>query len=470
MRNNGRVRHFDLIIIGSGSGNSLVDGRFAGWDVALIDDGPLFGGTCLNAGCIPTKMFVLPADALRAPEDAARIGVHSPQPDAEWRAVRDRIFGRIDPISIAGELWREQTPHLTLYRDTARFVGERILEVAGERITADQIVVAAGSRCRWPADIKGLDAARTSGRIHSSDTIMRIDEVPRRLIVIGAGYIAAEFAHVFSAFGAQVTLLARSGTMLRHEDAEIARRFTEAAARYLDLRLGHATHEVEADARGVRVRTTGPDGATHVLEADLVLLAAGRRPNSDRVDAVAGGLAVDEHGFIEVDAYQRTAVPGVWALGDVSSRCMLKHVANHEARVVQHNLLHPDAPIASNHEAIPHAVFSHPQVASVGLTEDAARAAGIDVAVAVQDYGTTAYGWAMEDATSCVKLIADRATRLLVGAHIVGPQASTLIQPLIQAMATGLDVPTMARGQYWIHPALTEVVENALLSLGLEAS
>ncbi len=463
------MRHFDLIIIGSGSGNSLVDERFADWDVALIDDGPRFGGTCLNAGCIPTKMFVLPADAVRAPEDAARIGVRAPMPSADWVTVRDRIFGRIDPISAAGELWRKEAPGVTLYRDTARFVGERTLEVAGERITADQIVVAAGSRCRWPADIKGLDAARRSGRIHNSDTIMRIDEVPNRLVIIGAGYVAAEFAHVFSAFGAEVTLLARSASMLRHEDAEIARRFTQSAAGYLDLRLGHVTREVEADARGARVLTTGPDGATQVIEADLVLVAAGRHPNGDRVDADAGGLAVDQFGFIEVDEYQRTTVPGVWALGDVSSHHMLKHVANHEARIVQHNLLHPDALRQSNHRAIPHAVFSHPQVASVGLTEDAARDAGIEVAVAVQAYGTTAYGWAMEDTASCVKLIADRATGQLVGAHLIGPQASTLIQPLIQAMATGLDVPTMARGQYWIHPALTEVVENALLALGLEA-
>ncbi|MFT3876797.1 MAG: mycothione reductase [Propioniciclava sp.] len=464
------MRHFDLIIIGSGSGNTLVDERFADQNVALIDDGARFGGTCLNAGCIPTKMFVLPADALRAPADAARIGVHAPQPTADWKQVRDRIFGRIDPISAGGEQWRAQAPNLTLYRDTACFVGERTLEVAGQTITADRIVIAAGSRTVWPETIEGLHAAAATGRVHTSDTIMRIDEVPKRLVIVGAGYIAAEFAHVFSAFGAQVTVLARSGAMLRNEDAEISRRFTEAAAEYLDLRLHHTTRAIEADAGGVRVRTSTPDGTEHVIEADLLLLATGRRPNSDRIDAAAGGLTVDDDGFLMVDEFQRTNVPGVWALGDVASPWMLKHVANHEARVVQHNLLHPDALIASNHQAIPHAVFAHPQVASVGLAEDAARAAGLDLAVAVQEYGSTAYGWAMEDTTSCVKLIADRATRSIVGAHLIGPQASTLIQPLIQAMATGLDVPTMARGQYWIHPALTEVVENALLSLGLDES
>ena len=464
------MRHFDLIIIGSGSGNSIVDARFDDWDVALIDDGVRFGGTCLNHGCIPTKMFVLPADALRAPEGAAAMGVTAPQPTADWRTVRDRIFGRIDPISSGGEAWRAQAANVTLYRDTARFVGERTLQVAGETITADRIVVGAGSRCTSPETIEGLAQAWASQRVHNSDTVMRIEALPERIVILGGGFIAAEFAHVFSAFGARVTVVARSGVMLRREDDEISRRYTTAAVEHFDLRLGHVTRRVDADAHGVRILTVDNGGEEHVIEGDLLLVATGRRPNSDRVDTEAGGIATDEEGFIVVDEQQRTNVEGVWALGDVSSPSMLKHVANHEARVVQHNLLHPEAPMTNVLGPIPHAVFGHPQVAAVGLTETEARAAGFDVAVAVQEYGSTAYGWALEDTHSCVKLIADKQTRQLLGGHIIGPQASSLIQPVIQAMATGLDVPTMARGQYWIHPALPEVVENALLELGLTAS
>lgn len=461
------MRSFDLIVIGSGSGNTVVTKQFAEWDVALIDDGPRFGGTCLNYGCIPTKMFVLPADSLRAPDAAALINVDAPQPTADWKAVRDRIFGRIDPISEGGEAWRQTLPHVTLYRDTARFVGERVLEVGGERITAPKIVLANGSRCTSPTTIEGLDEAWASGRVHSSDTVMRIDEVPRRLVIIGGGYIAAEFAHIFSAFGAQVTVVQRSDRMLRREDEEISRRYTEQAGRHLNLLLGHATRRVEADAAGVRVHTTDSAGAELVVEGDLLLVATGRRPNSDTVDAPAGGVAVDEEGFVLVDAHLQTSVPGVYALGDVCSPWMLKHVANHEARVVKHNLLHPDDPVVVNHKAIPHAVFSHPQVASVGLTEAEARAAGHDVVVGLREYSSTAYGWAMEDTTSFAKMVADKETGLLLGGHIIGPQASTLIQPVIQAMAFGLPAHEMARGQYWIHPALPEVVENALLELDL---
>ncbi len=166
-----------------------------------------------------------------------------------------------------------------------------------------------------------------------------------------------------------------------------------------------------------------------------------------------------------VDEHQRTNVPGIWALGDICNSAALKHVANHEARVVQHNLLHPDSLVRSDHRFVPSAVFTHPQVASVGLTEAEAHEAGLEVALAHQDYGDTAYGWAMEDVAHFCKLIGDRATGKLVGAHVIGPAASMLIQPLIQAMSFDQPVAGLARGQYWIHPALTEVVENALLKL-----
>jgi mycothione reductase len=175
-----------------------------------------------------------------------------------------------------------------------------------------------------------------------------------------------------------------------------------------------------------------------------------------------------DSGHVVVDDYQETAVEGIYALGDLSSPSELKHVANHEARVVQHNLLHPDERITADHRFVPHAVFTHPQVASVGLTEQKARGLGVSYVVSKQDYAGIAYGWAMEDTTGFAKLLADPATGQILGAHIIGPQASSVIQPLIQAMSFGLDAHSMARGQYWIHPAMPELVENALLNLPLD--
>jgi mycothione reductase len=196
-------------------------------------------------------------------------------------------------------------------------------------------------------------------------------------------------------------------------------------------------------------------------------VATGRRPNSDRLNLSAAGVETSADGRIVADEFQRTTAPGVWALGDASSAARLKHVANHEARTVAHNLAHPDDLRASDHRFVPSAVFTHPQIASVGLTEQQAKADGRRYVSAVEHYSSTAYGWAMEDATSICKLLADPDTGQLLGAHILGEQASTLIQPLIQAMSFGLPARSMARGQYWIHPALSEVVENALLALPL---
>jgi mycothione reductase len=219
---------------------------------------------------------------------------------------------------------------------------------------------------------------------------------------------------------------------------------------------------------GVAVVISDAEGRQETVEADILLLAWGRIPNSDLLGVAATGVEIDDDGYVVVDQHQQTTAEGIFALGDVSSHYQLKHVANHEARIVQHNLLHPDAMLSSDHRFVPHAVFADPQVASVGVTEQEAREAGIDYVTAVQDYGSTAYGWAMEDTDHFVKLLADPRTGLLLGAHLVGPQASSMIQPLIQAMSFGLGVKEMARGQYWIHPAMIEVVENALLSLPLD--
>jgi mycothione reductase len=271
--------------------------------------------------------------------------------------------------------------------------------------------------------------------------------------------VSAELAHVFSAFGSRVTVVNRSSRLLRAEDAEISTKFTEIARRRWDVRLDTEVEKIETHQDGVRA--TLDDGST--VEADLVLVATGRRSNADQLDLHRAGVEVDDRGLVVVDRHQRTTAEGVWALGDVSSRHQLKHVSNREARVVQHNLLHPDDLVEADHAHVPSAVFSNPQVASVGLTEEQARLQGRAFVVGRRDYGDTAYGWAMEDSTGFAKVLVDPATGLLIGAHLLGAQASNLIQPLVQAMVFGQTARDVAREPYWIHPALMEVVENALL-------
>lgn len=454
---------YDIAIIGTGSGNSILDDRYAGKRVAICEQGT-FGGTCLNVGCIPTKMYVYAADVAQTIRGAARYGIDAHLDGVRWTDVASRIFGRIDPIAVGGEQYRRSAANIDVYREHTRFGpaqsdGRYLLRAGTDEFAAHQVVIAAGSRPVVPPAISaaGLD-------YHTSDTVMRIPELPGHLVIVGSGFVAAEFAHVFSALGARVTIVIRGGCLLRNCDDTICERFTRIAAAKWDLR----THRnvVGGTNRGAGVDLRLDDGST--LAADLLLVATGRVPNGDLLDAAQAGVDV-ECGRVVVDRYQRTSARNVFALGDVSSPYLLKHVANHEARVVRDNLLcdwdDTESMAATDHRHVPAAVFTDPQLATVGLTENQAVAAGFDVAVAIQDYGDVAYGWAMEDTTGIVKLIADRSTGHLLGAHIMGHQASSIIQPLIQAMSFGLRAPQLARGQYWIHPALTEVVENALLNL-----
>ncbi len=457
--------HFDLTIIGTGSGNSILDERYDAKKVAICEQGT-FGGTCLNVGCIPTKMFVYAAEVAATVRDSARFGVDARIDGVRWRDIVSRVFGRIDPIALGGERYRRSSPNVTVFDSHTRFGptrpdGRHLLRTeSGVEFTSEQVVIAAGARAVIPEAITDCGV-----QFHTSDTIMRIPEVPEHLVIIGGGFVAAEFAHVFSALGSRVTIVLRGSTLLSYCDDDIGERFTDIAARKWNVLFHRNVTGGRTDGSGTTLDLD--DGST--VRADVVLVATGRRPNGDLLDAKLAGVEVNDDGQVVVDEYQRTTARGIFALGDVSSDYQLKHVANHEARVVRHNLLadwdDTDQLVPADHRFVPSAVFTDPQVACVGLTENEARAKGLPTKVKIQDFGDVAYGWAMEDSTGICKIIVNDDSGEILGAHLMGHQASTLIQPLIQAMSFGLGAQDMARGQYWIHPALPEVIENALLAL-----
>jgi mycothione reductase len=454
------MQQYDLVILGAGSGNSIISPAVDDWSIAMVEEW-VFGGTCMNRGCIPTKMLVHTADVVGYIQHAGRYGINAHVDSVDWPAIRDRVFNRIDPIAVDGERYRTvDCPNVTVHRGHGRFVAPRQLSVRGEDghevlIQGRQVVVAAGARPMIP-DLPGIGDVR----VYTSDDIMRIDEIPQHLIVLGGGFIACELAHVFGAFGAQVTIIQRSMNLLRAQDHDVSAAITANFAQRFDVRTGHHVERIAPTADGgVTVRLA--DGTS--VTGTHLLVATGRVPNSDVIDAAAGGLDLHPDGRIITDLAQRTSMRGVWALGDITSPYMLKHVANHEARVVAHNISHPDDLRFTDHTTVPHAVFTNPQIAAVGLTEMQARSEGIDILVSIQRYGDIAYGWALEDTTGFCKLIADKATRKLVGAHIIGPQASSLIQQLVQGMRFGQTIDQLREGQYYIHPALSELVENALV-------
>ncbi|MEI2637953.1 MAG: mycothione reductase [Microthrixaceae bacterium] len=462
------MAHFDLLIIGGGSGNSILTPEFDSWNVAMVERGPL-GGTCLNVGCIPSKMLVLPAERVIEAAESAAIGVHVPEPTVDWPSIRDRIFGRIDAIVEGGTDYRRGQENVTYFEGDARFVGERRVSISldsggTEEVSVDRVVLAAGARPIIP-DVPGLSGTP----FHTSDTIMRVDRLPERLAILGGGFIAAELGHVFSALGSKVTIIHRRAQMLRHEDEEVSERFTEVFRDRVDLRLCTHPSAVSFSDGEFRIELVAEDSPTVIdvdtttIVSDALLVTTGRQPNGVQLNVAATGVNLDSAGYVLTDRTLRTSAEGIWALGDIRNPRQLKHLANQEARVVTHNLLHPQEPISISQDVIPSAVFSHPQVGSVGEREQDLRATGRRYVVGRCDYAGVAYGWALEDSTGFAKVLIDPESLEILGGHVIGSQAATLSQQLVQAMTFGITADRLAREQIWCHPALPEVIENALL-------
>lgn len=448
---------YDLVIVGAGSGNMLPHDALKGRRVAIIER-DRFGGTCLNRGCIPSKMLVHTADVAETVRTAGRFGIEAELVGVDWPSIRDRIFGRIDPLS---EEAIENRRHsgVDVYQGEARFVAPRVLEVNGEQIRGERVVLAVGSRPLVP-EIAGLNGVP----FHTSDSIMRVDTLPASMVVIGGGYVAAEFSHVFGALGTTITILNRGPRLLDSVDHDIAERFTECFSERFDIRLDTRASRVERTPTGVAVHVEGAKGSA-VIEAETLLVATGRTPNGDVLDVAAGGLTTDEHGHVITDDASMTSVPGVWALGDLTNHFALKHLANAEMRLVLHNVFHEDTTRRSKFSIVPSAVFTDPQIASVGPTERELRVQDKPFVVARREYSDTGYGWALEDTTGFVKLIADPSTGRLLAGHIIGPQAAMVLQPVVQAIYLDNTVEQLARDVLYIHPALPELVEQAALDL-----
>ncbi|MGE3537609.1 MAG: mycothione reductase [Candidatus Tectimicrobiota bacterium] len=452
------VQQFDLIIIGAGSGNMIPGPDHAAWKIAIIEQDK-FGGTCLNRGCIPSKMLIHAAEVAETVHTAATFGLTARVEQIDWQHIVGRVWQRIDPIAAAGEQWRQSQPNTTVFSGEARFVDTYMLEVNGQRLSAPKIVVAAGSR---PAisSIPGLEQVA----YETSDTVMRLGQQPRRMVILGGGYVGAELGYFFGMLGTEVTLLHRGEWLLQREDDEISQRFTDGFARRLPVLLRAQVQRVQQQGSVISLDVS-VDGAPRQLTCDVLLLATGRVPNADRLEVAKAGIALNEQGRIVTNAYYETSVPGIWALGDITNPHQLKHAANADARVVAYNVAHPTQQRRGNDYAMPHAVFSSPQVASVGLSERQVQEHGWPYRVGRRPYSDTAYGWALADTESFVKLIAHAETRQLLGAHIIGPQAAILLQPLVNAMRFGETVEQLAHDTLYIHPALTEVVEQALLEI-----
>ncbi|MCH8350262.1 MAG: mycothione reductase [Chloroflexi bacterium] len=449
---------FDLMVIGSGSGLEVsADAAERGLSVAVVEEGP-FGGTCLNRGCIPSKMLIHCADVMETIQGAHRFGITAKVESVDWQSIIRRVSEEVDGDARAVEEGNRQSTNITVFKGTGRFVGEKTLEVNGEKIQAETVLIAAGTRPSIP-EIAGLEDVPYI----TSDEALRLPQQPGRLAIVGGGYIAGEMAHFFGAMGTQVTIIHRRLLMLREEDEDVARRFTEVYQRKFNMLLNAEVAQVSRNGDEIRL-VVASDGRRVELAADALLLATGRIPNTDTLQVGETGVEVDQRGYIQTDQFLETNVPGIWALGDIVGKYLLKHSANLEAAYAANNILNPDDKVAVDYSAMPHAIFASPQVASVGLTEQELRAMGREYVVASYNYADTAYGSSIEDRDGFVKVLADPETGGILGTHIIGTDASILIQEVANAMRMGLTTDAITRSIY-VHPALPEVVQRAFGAL-----
>ena len=459
------MKTYDWIAIGTGSAMNVVEavlGQDPDAKIAVVDkDEP--GGICLTRGCIPTKLLIGAADTVRLIEEAPSRGVRAAVEKIDFAAVMNRMRKSIGTDIAQIRTGLSQSPNVDYFNGTAAFTAPYTLRVKGEDITSRKILLCTGSRPLVPS-IPGLDPADC----YTSDTILGMERLPLRLLIVGGGYIAAEYGHFFSAMGAEVTVAGRNPRFLPQEEPEIGLLAKRLYGRHMTIHTGCEITAVEGrkgEPKTVAFRCTG-DGSEGSLTVDAILLAAGRGANTDILDPQKGGIDVDARGWIKVNEYLETSRPGVWAFGDAVGRHLFKHAANYESQIVYYNAVQ-GRKIGVDYHAVPRAVFGYPEIAAVGMQqEDAVERFGEEgVLVGFCRYQDTARGEALGVTDGFCKVLVEAETRRILGAHLIGPHASILIQEIVTLMYTPQQTVTPILAGMHIHPALSEVVERAVLGM-----
>jgi dihydrolipoamide dehydrogenase len=449
------MKDYDVIVIGSGGGMKIaLPAAAMGFKTALLERESV-AGTCLNRGCIPSKMLIYPTELPGRLRAAERINVTAAGGmRVDFPALVERTSRTVDAMSASQRESLLQTPNLDFYPQHGTFVGPRVLRVGDIEIGAEKVFIAAGSQ-PWIPAIPGLEGTP----FMTSREALRRTSLPGRLLVIGAGYIAVELGAAYAAAGAEVTFLVRS-RFLRHEDEEIAAAFAEVFGRNHGVCQGHSPVGIAFQNGLFTVTCSNAAGSVAEHRADALLVAAGVRPCTGDLALARTGVRIDGEGYIQVDDHLRTACPGVYALGDCVGNHLFRHTVNHEGEYLVRSVLRRESDAALDYGPVPHAVFSDPEIAGVGLTEQEARVQGHDVAVGRCGYADSNAGLARGYEHGFVKLLVDRQTRRFLGAHILGDQASDLIHILITTMKLQGTLDQLL-DMIFIHPALPEIVRDA---------
>jgi dihydrolipoamide dehydrogenase len=445
------MKQYDVIVIGSGAGSLIVDEALAkGLKVALVDKGPL-GGTCLNLGCVPSKMLIYPADRIVEIQEASKLGIVAEIKSIDFASIMERMRkSRLESQTYIRKGMTE-SEKFDFYEREAHFVEDYTMEVNGETMRGKKIFIASGTRVLIPP-IKGVESIDYL----TNENVLELKERPNSLIIIGGGYIAVEYAHFFVAMGTKVTIIEMLGRIAQSEESEISELLEKEMKKRMDIYTNTQAEEIMKGQVGVTVATKDKvSGERREFSAERIMIAVGRRSNADLLKVENTGVELEKRGFIKVDDYLETTKKDIFAVGDADGQQMFTHVANREAVVAWHNATHK-AKIKMDYSSAPHAVYSHPQIASVGLTEENASK-DYHILVGRARYWDTAKGEAMMEEVGFAKAIVDAHSNRILGFHIIGPYAPELIQEVINAMAGGGRIRNISQGMH-IHPALPELI------------
>jgi dihydrolipoamide dehydrogenase len=446
------MKKYDVVVIGSGSGGEIVNEALGeGFSVAWVDKGPL-GGTCLNVGCIPSKMLIYPADRVMEIKEAEKLGIKAEIKDIDFKKIMEHMR---EPIRESHEHMQRgvETPieNFQYYKGEGHFVNDYTIEINSEKIKGRKIFIGSGARPFIPS-IKGIEDVDYL----TNNNVFNLTDKPDSIIIVGGGYIAVEFAHFFSAMNIKVTILHRGNRLIKNAEPEIS----DLLKKLMDKRMEIVTNfdVSEIKKQGKQIIIIGKDRSSKEqkqFSAEKIMIATGRKSNADLLKIENTSIETDSQGYIKVNEFLETNKKNIWAFGDAIGKYMFKHVANEEAMVAWRNAVHKHK-TPMDYSAVPYAVFTYPQIAGVGLSEEEGKKSH-QILVGKAKYSDVAKGEVMMELEGFTKAIVNKKDGRILGFHIIGPYAPILIQEVVNAMALGGQIGYIGRGMH-IHPALPEII------------
>jgi len=449
------MENYDVIVVGAGLGTSIVFKALSeGLKVALIDKAKV-GGTCLNVGCVPSKNLLFPADRIREIQESKKLGVHANVLRIDFTSIMERMRNVVKNGRKYMTKEIKNSKNLDFYNGPGYFVAESLLKVKNDEIGGEKIFIASGARPSIPS-LKGLEDTEYL----TNETVLDLKRRPKSLILLGGGYIATEYGHFFAGMGTKVMVIQRNKRLVLNEEPEISELLKKKLEKQMDIYVNTETSEVRQSKSGIIIHVKDKEtGREKKLMAEKIMIATGRKSNADLLEVKNAGVETDEANYIKVDDYLQTNKENIWAFGDAAGKQMFTHSGDKEADLAWHNATQ-EKKIKMDFQVVPHAIFTHPQIASVGLTEEQARK-DYKILVGRARYSDIVKGEAMMEEDGFAKAIVEKETERILGFHIIGPEASNLIQEVVNAMVNKVSMKSITDSMH-IFPALSELIPETL--------